>query len=189
MRRLLPLLLVLAIASPGVGRAGEPVPPEAQELHELRQAVEQQSKQIEELTEQVGKLTRALVGGNAAEPVPRPAESAPTASVNGPTASATGPTTSVEAPKPAADPAAETARSEAVAKADAAPKAELPEGGTKHAVSKGETLTSIAKHYNISIADLKNANKIENDRKLQIGQILSVPTPKPSDTTEKKENP
>ena len=62
-------------------------------------------------------------------------------------------------------------------------------GGVKHVVAKGETLTSIAKQYNIPINDLKTANKIENERKLQIGQVLILPTPKTPDTSDKKENP
>ena len=61
--------------------------------------------------------------------------------------------------------------------------------GTKHVVAKGETLTSIAKQYNISLNDLKNANRIGDERKLQIGQILSVPAPKAPETSDKKENP
>ena len=69
------------------------------------------------------------------------------------------------------------------------PKAEAVDPGTRHLVAKGETLTSIAKQYNIPLAELQKANKIENDRKLQIGQTLKIPT-KPSDASaEKKETP
>ena len=99
------------------------------------------------------------------------------------------PTTSVEAPKPAnAEPPTEAPKAEAVPNAEAVAKPDTA-AGLKHVVVKGETLTSIAKHYNIAIAELKNANKIGDERKLQIGQILSVPTPKPSESPEKKENP
>ncbi|HSI14900.1 MAG TPA: LysM peptidoglycan-binding domain-containing protein [Chthoniobacter sp.] len=152
-----------------------------QELRELRQTVQQQSKQIEVLAEQVGKLARALEaqkGGEAAAKPPEPASAA----ASSPAAPAT---VSVESPKPAAETvsaAAEPAKPEAIPKADAPP-------GTKHVVAKGETLTSIAKHYNISIADLKNANKIDNERLLQIGQTLSVPTTKTPEPADKKENP
>jgi len=169
MRRV-PLILAFACSSFFALPAPAEDSPGAQELHELRQAVEQQSKQIELLAEQVGRLTRALEGQKAPEPAAAPA--APTA-----------PTTSVEAPKTASDAAPEAPKAEAV------PKAETAAGGNKHAVAKGETLTSIAKHYNISIADLKNANKIENERKLQIGQILTIPTAKAPETSDKKENP
>jgi LysM repeat protein len=155
-----------------------------QEMKELRQAVQMQTKQIELLAEQVARLTRAL---NAQQPGPEIAT--PTTG----TATTGAPTTSI-APKPLpplpdvsptaapATPAAAAPKGESVPTAEAVP-------GTKHVVAKGETLTSIAKQYNISLTDLKNANKIENDRKLQIGQILSVPSPKALDSPDKKENP
>jgi LysM repeat protein len=154
---LLPALGVLALAT-STWAAEEAAA--GQELRELRQAVQQQSRQIELLAEQIGKLTRALEGHKAADPA------------------LAAPTTSIEAPEPAPEP-----------KAELAPKAEPVTSGAKHVVAKGETLTSIAKQYNIPIAELKNANKIENERKLQIGQILTVPTAKTPETSDKKENP
>jgi len=129
----------------------------AQELRDLRQAVQQQSKQIELLAEQVARLTRALDSRE-----------------NPGVAAAT---TSVEAPKPLPEFATDV------------PKAEAVNAGPRHVVVKGETLTSIAKQYNIPINELKTANKIENERKLQIGQVLILPTPKTPDTSDKKENP
>jgi len=64
-----------------------------------------------------------------------------------------------------------------------------PETPGTHIVTKGETLTSIAKHYKITLGDLLKVNKIENDRMLQIGQTLVIPTPAPADNPqEKKEN-
>ncbi len=144
-----------------------------QELRELRQTVNQQSRQIELLAEQVGKLTRALEGQKApAAGVPMvPQGSVPTA------------------PKVEFEPVTEGAKTEAAPKAEAvAPK---PDGvdGPKHVVVKGETLTSIAKQYNITITELKTANKIENERKLQIGQTLTIPATKPPEPTDKKEKP
>ena len=69
------------------------------------------------------------------------------------------------------------------------PTAEPP-AGKRHVVVKGETLTSIAKQYNIAVADLQKANKGIDERKLQIGQTLTIPMPStPESTTEKKENP
>ena len=50
-------------------------------------------------------------------------------------------------------------------------------GGTTHMVARGETLTSIAKMYNVSVIELQKFNHIENDRKLQIGQTLNIPGP------------
>lgn len=60
------------------------------------------------------------------------------------------------------------------------------EGQETHTVTRGETLTSIAKHYKISVLELQKVNKIENDRTLQIGQILIIPTATPSPTPEEK---
>ena len=153
--------------------AGEAVPPNTEELHELRQAVEeQQARQIEKLTEQVGRLTRLIEAQKGTEAPAKPAEAA------GPSPA----TTSVETTKSPA----EAAPTEAP-KAEVVPKTEAVADGAKHVVAKGETLTSIAKHYNIAVTDLKNANKIGDERKLQIGQILTVPTAKPSDSSDKKE--
>ena len=72
-----------------------------------------------------------------------------------------------------------------------APKAEVvADAAGKHTVAKGETLTSIAKEYNIPLADLLKANKIPDVRKLQIGQVLNIPTSKtPESSTDKKEKP
>jgi LysM repeat protein len=54
-------------------------------------------------------------------------------------------------------------------------------GGATHVVTRGETLTSIAKMHKVGIEDLQKFNHIENDRKLQIGQTLMLPgSPAPS---------
>ena len=58
-----------------------------------------------------------------------------------------------------------------------------PANGNTHVVQRGETLTSIAKMYNVSVGELQKHNHIENDRKLQIGQTLLIPaspTPAPA---------
>ena len=52
-----------------------------------------------------------------------------------------------------------------------------------HVVAKGETLTVIAKRYKVGVADLLKVNKITDERKLQIGQTLTIPTTaKPAET-------
>jgi LysM repeat protein len=48
--------------------------------------------------------------------------------------------------------------------------------GNTHVVARGETLTSIAKMHSVTVSELQKANHIENDRKLQIGQTLIIPT-------------
>lgn len=48
--------------------------------------------------------------------------------------------------------------------------------GNVHTVARGETLTSIAKMYKVTVDDLQKANNIEDGRKLQAGQTISIPT-------------
>lgn len=48
-------------------------------------------------------------------------------------------------------------------------------GANTHTVARGETLTSIAKMYNVSVTELQKSNHIENDRKLQAGQTITIP--------------
>lgn len=164
MRRL--FLLLCAVVGLGnftaTGFAAEPTV--AQEVHELRRDLQLQSRQIETLTQQVGRLTQLLEERAAARPSHEPAPPAP--AVVAPTA------------KPGAEPAPEISKAEPVTPS------------VQHVVEKGETLTSIAKHYSISIAELQKLNKITNERKLQIGQTLNVPVSKtPEPPAEKKENP
>jgi LysM repeat protein len=52
--------------------------------------------------------------------------------------------------------------------------------GNTHTVARGETLTSIAKMYKVTVDDLQNANHIEDGRKLQAGQTIIIPTASPA---------
>lgn len=61
--------------------------------------------------------------------------------------------------------------------------------GNAHVVTKGETLTSIAKAHKVGVSDLQKFNSIANDRALQIGQTIMIPpapgaSPAPSATPE-----
>ncbi len=133
---------------------------ELRAITELRGLLEQQSKQIETLAAQVAKLSQALDAQKTANLPPTPAA------------------TSEPAAAPAPSGGAEIPHAEAV---DPTPR---------HVVEKGETLTSIAKRYNITIDDLQKLNKITDGRKLQIGQSLIIPAPKaPEPQTEKKHIP
>ena len=49
------------------------------------------------------------------------------------------------------------------------------EGGNYYTVKSGDSLWSIAKKYNISVSDLKNANGLTNSL-LSIGDVLKIPT-------------
>jgi LysM repeat protein len=138
------------------------------DLRALQQAIESQTKQLEALRQAIHQLTERF-----------PAKEGTPA---GPAAATTPPKSSSEntaASTPPTSPATETPKAEPATAAATGPQ---------HTVAKGETLTSISKHYKIPIADLQTANKITDDRKLQIGQVLNLPTPKPSEPA-KKENP
>jgi LysM repeat protein len=55
-----------------------------------------------------------------------------------------------------------------------------PAGANTHIVARGETLTSIAKMYKVSVEELQNANHIEDGRKLQAGQTIIIPGASPA---------
>ncbi len=48
--------------------------------------------------------------------------------------------------------------------------------GNEHVVAKGESLSSIAKTYGVTVEDLKKANNISNPNKLEVGQKLVIPS-------------
>jgi LysM repeat protein len=52
--------------------------------------------------------------------------------------------------------------------------------GNTHTVARGETLTSIAKMYKVTVDELQQANHIEDGRKLQAGQTIVIPTRSPA---------
>jgi LysM repeat protein len=158
MRRITPAVgivgVILIVCSPfavaGTKKTGSSPSSSTSELAEIRQMVEQQSKEIDALKEEVDRLTKLLEAREA-------------------TAAST----------PAASPVPQEAGVPVAAPAVAA----LPvDSGSTHVVTKGETLTAIAKHYKITVAELEKLNKIENDRTLQIGQTLVIPTPTPAST-------
>ncbi len=139
------------------GFAEEPSPAPGAEVADLRKAIEHQSAQIEALSQQVAKLTQLLEKHPPGGVIAPGDSSAPGRSPS--------PTETSDVPK-----------------ATAVPSAPPPSGPT-HVVAKGETLTSIAKLYKVSVADLQKSNKIENERTLQIGQTLTIPAPKPIEPT------
>ena len=60
-----------------------------------------------------------------------------------------------------------------------APKKPLqgaPAQSPAHVVAKGDTLTSIGTRYGTTAAELKSANGIVDERKLRVGQRLTIPT-------------
>jgi hypothetical protein len=157
--RLALLLAAVSIAAQGAWAEDSQT---LEEMRVLRALVEKQSKQIETLTEQLAKLRIALEKAGDV-----PLGNAP--------------------PKAAPEPAVPVAPAPTVEFSPEAPKAEAADG-KRHVVIKGETLTSIAKQYNLPVPELKKANKNVDERKLQIGQTLIIPTPKGAEapTTEEK---
>jgi LysM repeat protein len=163
--------------------AQEPASPSSEkaDLHALRQMVEQQGKQIDALAREIAQLSEQIADLHKPSGVAGVAP-APAARAEGAAPAAAGPTEGASEPAPAAPGAGP---------ADA-PKAEAvtsPGGSLKHTVAKGETLTSIAKQYNIPVVELQKANKIHDERKLQIGQILNIPSEKTPPPSNKKETP
>jgi len=143
---------IAASPSPAAGSSNE-------DVRVLRQLIEQQSRQIETLTQQVSKLNQLLESTHS---VASSSAATPASTQNMPPVQE-----SVAAASPASSPGIEPPKAIA-ANSPAA-------SGPTHVVAKGETLTSIAKHYNVSVADLLKVNKIEDARKLQIGQTLMIP--------------
>jgi LysM repeat protein len=82
-------------------------------------------------------------------------------------------------------PAASTSTSTATSTSSPASSSSVSAGnGNSHIVARGETLTSIAKQYNVSVSELQKYNHIENPLKLLAGQTLLIPpSPIPSPST------
>src|SRR6059058_3864705 len=82
----------------------------------------------------------------------------------------------------------EGAPSPAIAGSPASAAAHPSVTGNVHTVARGETLTSIAKLYKVTVDDLQNANHIEDGRKLQAGQTIIIPTPSPAGSSSSSPN-
>jgi LysM repeat protein len=132
-------------------------------LDMLAKKIDEQNAKIDLLSQQILKLELQLSNSRSSV---ASGESTPAAPI----------TTSTSAPAPVAP----------LHHATPAPAAAM--GGNTHTVERGETLTSIAKMYNVSVSELQKYNHIENDRKLQIGQTIMIPgagaaSPAPSAST------
>ena len=132
-------------------------------LDMLAKKIDEQNAKIDLLSQQILKLEQQL--SNSRSGIVS-GESTPAAPI----------TTSTTAPAPVTS----------MYHATPAPAAAM--GGNTHTVERGETLTSIAKMYNVSVSELQKYNHIENDRKLQIGQTIMIPgagvaSPTPSAST------
>ena len=138
--------------------AAQPAPnaggSEGEDLETIRQMLDQQSKQIDVLAQEIARLNLMLEEKNGGA-VPAGAAS------------------TVET-QPAAAPEATPPKALA-APPDAADTAPTPPTGPVHVVTKGETLTAIARRYKVTVPELMKVNKIADARRLQIGQTLALP--------------
>jgi LysM repeat protein len=131
--------------------------PAAAQIQELTKKIDEQNAKIDMLSQQILKLQSQLSNQRPGVMI---GEGAPSAST-----STTSTTSTSASPEPSA-------------KAD---------NGNSHIVARGETLTSIARMHNISVAELQKYNHIDNPLKLQAGQTLLIPPspiPSPSSSGE-----
>lgn len=165
--RALVFAALVVFGSPAVPRAGaqEPQPPSqggpaGDELKTLHDMLEQQSRQLDVLAQEVARLnlllsTRPYAGG--------PGNPPPADAGRGP--GAMPPVLPSEEPPAAAAEPAEPAQ----------PAEPASASGPTHIITKGETLTSIAHRYKLTVPALLKVNKIADVRRLQIGQTLRLP--------------
>src|SRR2546423_1307684 len=132
---------------------------QAAQLQELTKKIEEQNAKIDMLSQQILKLEQQLSNQRPGVMI---GEAAPSSSASAPATSTSATSTAAES----------------------SPKSG---NGNGHVVARGETLTSIAKMYNVSVSDLQKFNHIDNPLKLQAGQTLQIPPspiPSPSSSGE-----
>ena len=164
--------------------------------------IDAQSKAIEQLGKQVEFLSRQLDAGTSAGTASKKRIHLPESGNSAiPAAAIAATPTPAPAPVPAAAlvpaadleaftepgkpvklaPAAKPAHPAAAAPTAEAPAAATAVSGSDsaltHVVKKGENLTTIARRANTTVPDILKLNKIEDERKLQIGQVLILPKP------------
>jgi LysM repeat protein len=135
-----------------------PTPSQAAQLQELTKKIEEQNAKIDMLSQEILKLQLEIANHRPGVMI---GEGAPASSTSTSTASSTSNTTP--------DPSAKNGN------------------GSTHIVARGETLTSIAKTYSVSVSELQKYNHIDNPLKLQAGQTLLIPPspiPSPSSSGE-----
>jgi len=133
--------------------APTPVPQssEAEQLQALAKKIDEQNAKIDTLSQQILKLQQQLSNQRPGMII---GEAAPAAASASSGATSTSPSSA--------------AATDASAKAG---------NGNTHVVARGETLTSIARTYNVSVSDLQKLNHIDNPLKLLAGQTLLIPAP------------
>ncbi len=139
-------------------------------LEEQGKKIDAQSKQIEALTEkaEVSGASLTAIEGRLIEMTELleklRARPAATATAAAPTSSPIIPSAPPEAATPSEPP---IPRAEPVSPAE----------GEIYIIKRGDNLTNIAKQHGTTVAEILKLNKIEDERKLQIGQKLILPKP------------
>jgi LysM repeat protein len=134
------------------------------ELEAIKMELKAQQDKIEQLSQEIAKLSEAIKEAEANRE--KAASEKPAGSASPPKAVAVSPT-----PTPPATAGVENA------------SPSEPGGTRSHVVAKGETLTQIAKQYGVTVEEIEQANKIQDAKKLQIGQTIKIPgsgSPSPS---------
>ena len=140
---------------------------QTKQIEELAKRAELQTRQIETLNADVNRLTAVLLAHSPENVAPAASTPAQAATPH-PSSSSAPVVQTTEAPVMKAEPAI----------ADSAP-ATAPDGSPTHVIKRGENLISVARQHGTSVAELLKLNKIEDERKLQIGQTLLLPKPTP----------
>jgi LysM repeat protein len=134
------------------------------ELEAIKVELKAQQDKIDQLSQEIAKLSETIKESEASKEKAA-ADKSPT-SPQPPKALAVSPT-----PTPPATVGVEN------------PSPTEPSGTRSHVVAKGETLTQIAKQYGVTVEEIEQANKIQDAKKLQIGQTIKIPgsgSPSPS---------
>jgi LysM repeat protein len=135
------------------------------ELEAIKIELKAQQDKIDQLSQEIAKLSEAIKESEASREK-APSDKSSSSSPPPPKAVAVSPT-----PTPPATAGVENA------------SPSEPGGTRSHVVAKGETLTQIAKQYGVTVEDIEQANKIQDAKKLQIGQTIKIPgsaSPSPS---------
>ena len=177
-----------------VDQQNKEIESQAKQIEQLAKQVDLQNKQLELQTKQVDLQSKQLetLAGNIARVAQiletsgstRPAATAPSSPA---TAEPTVQTPSASPQSETPAPPVATAVEPPPASSGTAVAAVDPDTQT-HVVKKGENLTTIAKRANTTVFELLKLNKIEDERKLQIGQVLLLPKsgpPSPSSQPKK----
>ena len=125
------------------------------DLESIKAQLKAQEARIDKLSQDINKINETLKQQRSGtQPAAAPTAPTPAASPS-PNGSAAGPATvGVERALPVE-----------------------PANTRTHTVARGETLTQIAKQYGVTVEDIEHLNRIEDAKKLQVGQTIKIPPP------------